>query len=70
MANNYVLLTLLDMLYIVEALFVFCVDVLFPTSDTITDLITVYSIIENGYSEAACWVISMILPILINVGFT
>ena len=58
------------MLYIVEALFVLCVDVLLPTSDNITDLITIYSIIENGYSEATCWAISMILPIFINVGFT
>ena len=58
------------MLYIFEALFVICVDIFLPTSDNVTDLITIASIIKNGHDGAGLWALFMTMPIIANIGFT
>ena len=58
------------MLYIFEALFVICADIFLPTSDNVTDLITIASIIKNGHLDAAWWALFMTVPIFTNIGFT
>ena len=58
------------MLYIFEALFVVCVDIFLPTSDNVSDLITIFSIIKNGHSDAWLWALFMTMPIFANIGFT
>ena len=58
------------MLYIFEALFVICADIFLPTSDNVSDVITIASIIKNGHSDAELWALFMTMPIFANIGFT
>ena len=62
-------------MYIFEALFVTGVDIILPTSDTISDFIMVLQVIQttnanDEFIPSPVWAIILMLPIIANIAFT
>ena len=64
-----------SVMYIFEALFVTCVDIILPTSDTYSDLFLVIGILkttndEKEFIDSGVWAFFLSLPMIANIVFT
>ena len=69
----------MEVTYVFEALFVIVTDILLPTSDTFTDIFLFGTLVdhaceddleETDQMETIGWTVGVLLPILVNIGFT